>query len=392
MMLLDLGEWSAFGRAEVRAYIQDVSSGNPRLVGGSAMVFRNHLRPVDVYSYLVARFDRPNGIYDMFKSDDSDNLIQWSYLLKSGDTHIEVLGFAREIQVQTSEVVDRKGWEEFVRLLKKDFGRYGKEKHAVQSKLERWHVFQNKFAILADTCAELHAEISDGLDVPFNPVPFAPRREDWEATHDALRARADRIYAKCTQLSLITPVLAEAYLNLMFLVLRKPELRSDDTLAAEFRDRPIHQKLMSMHEVCQGLAAPLDAATGPYKRFMQIRAERNDLLHGNMDPVKNYVEEVSFDGKTPLHHSPGDQSVRYWEALEASAKPQEVIAAYEDTLLFLADIGRQLSPDTRRAMESISEENTPGFDLHRRICGVLFSGQISQFVHDKRVFDDDLEV
>jgi len=44
-------------------------------------IFRNELRPSDLFCYLGARFGKPNGFQNYLRSDSSDNLIHWEWAL-----------------------------------------------------------------------------------------------------------------------------------------------------------------------------------------------------------------------------------------------------------------------------------------------------------------------
>ena len=104
---LTVGAWLKCGPRELSAYLASKSAGPPRRKPkrGQMLVVRAQLRPVDVYAYLRARFGTPNGIQNLLRADDSDNLFHWDYLLKSDDAHIYISGTSREIHFFLSEAL-----------------------------------------------------------------------------------------------------------------------------------------------------------------------------------------------------------------------------------------------------------------------------------------------
>jgi len=57
---LDVQEWRASTREEIVEFVRN--SGKSGRKSRHLLAVRQHLRPVDVYSYLRARFGTPNGI------------------------------------------------------------------------------------------------------------------------------------------------------------------------------------------------------------------------------------------------------------------------------------------------------------------------------------------
>jgi hypothetical protein len=96
------------------------------------LTVRAHLRPVDVYAYLRARFGEPNGIQNFLRKDDSDNLIHWDFNLKSGNADIYISGASREIMFLLSERLSDQQWRSLIVGLKNDFARVATAKGTLQ--------------------------------------------------------------------------------------------------------------------------------------------------------------------------------------------------------------------------------------------------------------------
>src|SRR5689334_10365416 len=66
---------------------------------------------------------------------------------------------------------------------------------------------------------------------PFTPIrQRPPSKKGAEIAAAPMRRadeRADKLYGACVQLALLTPVLAEAYINMFALILRRLDLRAD---------------------------------------------------------------------------------------------------------------------------------------------------------------------
>ena len=60
--------------------------------GGGTWCLGNELKPSDLYCYLIAKFGPPNGIQNLFKTDDSDNLIHWEWALAHKNELILIMG------------------------------------------------------------------------------------------------------------------------------------------------------------------------------------------------------------------------------------------------------------------------------------------------------------
>src|ERR1700722_18577774 len=95
---LDVQTWRPTTPDEWRVYYDRKSITPRRRPKRACSLFvRAHLRPVDMYAYLRARFGPPNGLQNFLRNDDSDNLIHWDFNLKSAGADIYIAGHSREI-------------------------------------------------------------------------------------------------------------------------------------------------------------------------------------------------------------------------------------------------------------------------------------------------------
>jgi hypothetical protein len=352
------------------------------------------LKPVDVYSYLRARFGEPNGFQNFLRRDDSDNWIHWDYNLKAADNDVYILGTSREIHFMLSEALSDAQWKELILAIKTDFRRIGREKSKILKSFEKFVVFQNKFYNLAKLCADLHANILDAP--PFNVnMPSVKTRQAMRRHTKALQQaseRADALYGDCLKLRLITPIMAEAFINMVILTFCKPEIRADKKQYDEFLRAKIPQRLELLSKNCWGFIRDIDKSTEEYGNFMRVFDKRNFVIHGNVDPIREQIETVYFDGKRPLFADSGDHIVKFYEQLENLNNPSEVIKDYENIHAFLHEITECLSPQARKFFQLVINDNYPGFEVKdQRVTRILPDVVMTGSFPGMR-YDDELDV
>ena len=140
---LDVLSWRLSTPKEMLAFLGDgKDKGDKRK--RHLLTVRTHLRPVDVYTYLKARFGEPNGIQTFLRKDDSDNLIHWDFFLWVGSEVVYLSGASREVMIMVTEALSDEQWKQLIEAIKRDFRRVAKEKSAVLRSFEKYVLFQNK--------------------------------------------------------------------------------------------------------------------------------------------------------------------------------------------------------------------------------------------------------
>ena len=406
MAWTDVKSWEPVGHEQV---LQEMSDGSSPVTDkdgapGSALSIRSRIKPVDLYSHLIARFGEPNGKQSLLLSmpidgtptPNSGNIVHWDFELYSGDTRIMITGLTREIHVFVSRQVEDDEWLLLIRNLKIDFGVHAKAKSAIQARFEKWIVFANPFAAIAEACAGLHERIVDAQEIRFSFQAMGDEgfnSDDYQKQLNAAAERANGIYADCLQLRMLTPVLGEAFINMLTALTAKADLRDDPNKWLAYRKSAFHSKLENLAEDCDGFSRPLDTDSETYKKFMRIRSRRNDLLHANVLPEADKLELVYFDDKTPLHAEAGDIFQRFWEQYEAWVNPQGAIDDYEDVHLFCIEIENHLEPQLKREARLVVEEKFPGYDQSRKRFGILWPDHLVHFMTGPQFirYDDQLE-
>jgi hypothetical protein len=226
---LDVEKWRASTPQEMVEYFSAKRSPNEG-PSGSILIIRKHLRPVDVYAYLRARFGEPNGFQNVLRRDDSDNLVHWDFNVKADGIDVYFAGPSREIQIIVSEKLTDTDWRDLIKAIKADFRRVAAEKSKMLRSFEKYFVFQNKFVSLAGLCADLHAEIVDAP--PYERPVLSANGEDvkpFEAAMSKMSGRADKLFRASLLLRLVTPIMVEAYINMVILIFCKDAIRWTET-------------------------------------------------------------------------------------------------------------------------------------------------------------------
>ena len=298
---LDIASWRAATPMELSAFYSGMRARAARKTKsrGSHLIVRKHLNQADMYAYLRVRFGTPNGLQNFSRSDSSDNLVHWDFHLKAGEVDVCIRGRGRDVAVSVFERMTDEDWKALILAIKADFARHGREKSEMMKSFEKFVVFQNKFVSLARLCADLHASIIDA-GPPICMLPRVTSKQSsrrWSAAMNKIADRARNLYGDCLKLQLLTPIMAEAYLNMMILTFCKPETRNNPKLYQDFLREKIPKRLELLACNCFGFARAVNSSSDTYKDFMRVMNARNFNIHGNIDPLREKIETVYFEGK-----------------------------------------------------------------------------------------------
>jgi len=395
---LDVASWRCATPEEVVCFIKEKAGKNrarpsSRRSRPSVLAVRENLVPVDVYCYLKARFGEPNGFGNRLRAQHSDNLVHWEFLLKAGDDDVLITGWIRQVRVVVSARLTDQDWLNLILAIKSDYKRVGKKKSSVLKSLGHWVIFPNRYVAIADLCADLHAKILENMAQFENFKPSSRRFRSDSRRFETWASTRVKLYQNCLQLSVMTPILAEAFINLLILAFCKPELRANRAELDLFIREKIHKRLRELNTKCMGFIRPVDKHLETYGRFLKVMNKRNDTIHGNHDPEREYVERVYFEGTRPLFVQPGDAIGKYFEGIECQYRPDLVIEDYEAVHEFLSDlISSCLTPGYAADFNRVAEDHYPGFDVRRKKMGCLFTPRYNSDHMQGVRFDDELAV
>src|SRR5579864_413206 len=217
---------------------------------------------------------------------------------------------SREIHFVVSAKLTDENWRDLILGIKADYKRVAKQKSETFKSLEKWVIFPNRFTEIAEICADLHAAIVDnigGFRSCKTPSRTTKRKlRDHYAGLRRLIRRTSILHRSCLQLSLLTSVLAEAFINMIVLKLCKPEIRSNKRQIDSFIRSQIDTKIFDLAYKCSGVVHPINQHAESYKNFKRVMDKRNHSIHGNCNPEREQIELVYFEGKRPLFKEAGD--------------------------------------------------------------------------------------
>lgn len=394
-MIFTPEKWEKPTPDEMLGYLdrQKAPKGKPT---GSILVFRKHLSPLAVYKYLVARFGPPYGFQTFAKKPgDSDNLIHWDYLIKAGSNMIWIQGGNRDVHIHVAgKVMKPNDWVKFAKALKGDFARCSTDMAKVGSTLEKWTIVSNRFAMIADACAGFHDVLTDDMDEP----DFTPRKRTSEAGIKRYQRqirqmgqRADRLFSASLSLDLMTPVLAEAFINLVIFIMRKDELKRNQRQYDQYIRQQIDTRVFDLHLKCNHFTSGVDPDSEDYKAFKRVMDRRNHHLHGNIDPARDGIETVYFDKFTPLFEKGADPILELFRNRDAVFDVPGVLSRYHDVHSFFQYILSLIERQPRAEIEMLMDDSTIGYDAARRKTGRLFPGHEVMMLMPLG-YDDELKV
>jgi hypothetical protein len=363
---------------------------------GSILVFRKQLSPLAVYKYLVARFGPPYGFQTFAKKQgDSDNLIHWDYLIKAGSNMLWIQGGNRDVHVHVAgKIMKPKDWVQFTNALKGDFARCGSEMAKAAATLEKWTIVSNRFAMIADACAGFHDMLTDEADEP----DFTPHKRTSKAgikryhrQVEKMGKRADRVFSATLSLDLMTPVLAEAFINLVIFLMRKDELKRNARQYDQYIRQQIDTRVFDLHLKCNHFTSGVDPDSAEYKAFKRVMDRRNHQLHGNIDPVKDGIETVYFDKFTPLFEKGADPVLELFRKKESVFDISGVLKRYHDVHFFFQYVLELIEKAPREEIEMLMDDGTIGYDASRSKAARLFPGHEVMMVMPL-TYDDELKV
>lgn len=397
MSYFDPETWRKFSQKEHLDYLDTFNKYNRESKDaerGNILVVQNLVSPLDLYTYLKARFGEPNGMQTLLRADDSDNMFHWDYYLKSGDRRLFFIGATQEVHIQTQDHLNDGEWFKLIGDLKKDFGRIGKQKKAMLDTFEKWSLFPNHFLSVANRCADSYDKLRGSLDALSRDAPkFIFSLDDPKSKSRAKKENAilANITSAAVDLSILTPVMFESFLGLLIACFIKPEVKKNDRLHSAFVRSQLDVKLFDLHNKCNGFARLIEPSNSVMKRYWNAVNRRNDTIHGNVDPVKNSLDTVYFDKKVPLFRSGNDRIKSFRENLIEQYKPHTVLEDYDTAHEFIYEIANHMEAKFRDSLFVVMEDSQPGFDEKRNKFGKLFPDHVMSFYMPGLRYDYELK-
>lgn len=347
--------------------------------------FNKELSPFSLYKLLKAKFGVPNGMSMLFKRESTENLIHWHYTLLSHKSEIHFLGKSSGVEIllklEPAINFDDSNWDLLINSIKSSYANYGSEMKKVQEEFQKYTLFINPFTRLKDSLSKLISELRT-LD-----TKEIKRINKHKVTDDELTEyykqynkwinNVERSVSLGTTIRMLSPVLAESFINTLLFVFAKKEFKNDKRLYDNLIRQNIDIRVKTLHLNCNGFKKPINGEEKEFKDFQTLMNNRNDFLHGNIDPTKLMFEDVYFDMEyIPLFNE--DEGIitktmkNYLQNVEAEKAYKDFITA-EKFIDFVLD---HLGEEHRKYLKHLLMTRMPGYNHKTKDIGILFPAEL----------------
>jgi hypothetical protein len=142
--------------------------------------------------------------------------------------------------------------------------------------------------------------------------------------------------------------------------------------------KDVDVRLKLLHINCVGFAKAIDTNDQLYKDFHSLMNERNDLLHGNIDPEKLSYETVYFDKTIPLFTEPQGLARNSLGVSLKGVEPEVTLKRVELVRSFIAFIISHLEKPYREQISLILDKRELGWRSDTKRIGILFADVIAE--------------
>lgn len=188
------------------------------------------------------------------------------------------------------------------------------------------------------------------------------------------------------------PVMAEAYVNMLILTFCRSAICDNVTAYNSFLRTNIPERLELLNVNCDGFSKAVDKSVPGYGDFMSIINRRSFALHGNVDPIREPIEIVYFEGRRPLFVNPGNNIELLFDYMEFQTNPAGLLKEYEQLHGFLVEMTNCLVPRSKQFFEQVVSDAYPGFKVDVRRPTRLFPDHYVWGELSGMRYDDQLDV
>lgn len=301
----------------------------------------NNIKPIDLYCYLQVRFGKPNGLHNLFRADDSDNLIHWDYILDYEGYRIHVMCMTYRIEIHKSiDFQDQKfAKDQFINDLKNDLRNYGKQISQYRSQIETWHLFINPFKRIKTA---IDSNLKELEELKISDIKYP----DFKKLNSRIKKEMELVGAKFSKantlginISLTLPIYAEAFINFIIFTLAKTKANEDREKYEKYIRSPINERVKNLHLMCNGFNCAVDYNNNDScKEFQSVMNIRNEMLHGNVNPNTNHFDTVYFEGKVPLFAKFTSLAFDSYVASQTGIEFETLLKRYESIQNFISYI------------------------------------------------------
>jgi len=321
------------------------------------------------------------------RKPSSDNIFHWHFTIKAGGGAVlEVLqsNLTTEIMVEGIAPPTAPEWDQLINAIKKDFRQHGPDMSKVRKKLEHWQLFVNPYKRLFDVLDGCRNDLTQ-LDIDCTNVPRTPESaeevQEFFNTLNEERTQFEEALRLGVTIRMLAPVLGEAFVNLVIFLLAKKDIKADRRIYQDLIRRSIDVRVKSLHINCDGFARPVATESEPFKAFQTLMNNRNDFLHGNVDPTKLKYDVVHFDYQTiPVFEKRASFGELALSHRLIHVEPDRALEDLQTVERFVAIVMDSLDPTYRELVIAFMRETSPGWRPKDGRVGILFPESIAHFV------------
>lgn len=370
-----------------------------RKLSQTTWILRENIRAVDFYCYFNVRFGSPNGLFTALKNKhDSDNLIHWDYTFDYEGHRINLIckNYYIEIMKEISFENESEAKRLFIEQIRNDFKNYGRQLSEFRKSLEPWLVFVNPFKRLKQVIENQLTKLEE-LDIssikPNNisdPRMKATREdlEHWQKNAEQISEKYVEATSLGLSISMLLPVYAESFVNFLIFILAKKEIKNNVEQYNKVLRMRINERVSSLHVNCIGFYQPIDYnEVAACKAFHSIMNKRNEVLHGNINPMNYAFDSIYFEYRTPLFENFRDIEYDTYKASIRGIEFEKLECDYQHVQNFISYILLCLDEKVLSHVKTIIDTVHPGWNKKTKRLGVLFA---NYGVENVMMYGDDI--
>jgi hypothetical protein len=373
-------------RAPPAEVIEHLKNHKPENASPPRRLFiKTGIKPVDLYCYFHARFGPPNGLQSFLRQNDSSNIFHWHYSLWTDERAIEIMAGTYKIEVWFPEqfCYSEQPLEDFVAAIVDDLRNHGPALKAIRGTLEKWLSFANPFYRLHLALEGMLKRAGDLLETTKRAPKHPETKEESDVSAKEFQPIANASYEAfglCRSVRMPIPVLAETFVNFLIFILCKPEIKGDERLHESVKRAQIDIRIKSLHLHCVGFSKAVDYSTEACKNIHSIFNNRNDLLHGNVNPQQEQHEIVYFNGTVPLFVEWRDFHQRCFASQLQSADYDLATKEMDQVQAFIEEVVKCLDASVAAEIRKMLDFSELGYNPDTKRIGLLFPNLLFDYI------------
>lgn len=336
--------------------------------------------PVKLYSYLTLKYGPPNGIITLMNNKSTDNLTHWHYVLESNYAIVNFLGMASGIEIfsvsKPEYYFSNLQLEQLINLIIEDINVNKRDVRNVNSNFEHWKLFINPFARVEQALQGYLDEL-ESLDLTEPPIFQQGRDNNLEDKKESIGIWSQKVRKAASlgmTIRMLCPVMLESFLNLVLLIFRKDEFKSDKRLYDSMIRQQIDIRVKTLHLHCTCFENRIDDKSEAFKKMHSLMNRRNEIVHGTIDPISLVIEDVWFDQSIiPLFEK--DESIirKTIKNYCTNVEPDKAFEDFQIVSDFIELTLTSMTDSSCVALVRLMSDDMPGLNMKSQEIGFLFN-------------------